>query len=154
MLKFFPLLKKAEFFTTEEKQLIVEAVRSAERRTSGEIRVFVESRCPYMDAIDRAIQVFYKLKMEKTDDHNAVLIYVAIKDHQLAVYGDEGIHRKVGQEYWTNEVQQMISSFNRENYADGIRQCVIDIGEALRTHFPFDNDTDKNELPDNIVFGN
>jgi uncharacterized membrane protein len=153
-LKFFPWLKKAEFFTAEEKQLIVEAVRSAERRTSGEIRVFVESRCPYMDAIDRAIQIFYRLKMEKTEDRNAVIIYVAVKDHQLAVYGDEGIHKKVGQEYWTKEIQQMISSFNRENYADGIRQCVIDIGEALRSHFPFDNDTDKNELPDNIVFGN
>lgn len=154
MLKIFPWLKKTEFFTTEEKQRIVDAVRLAERRTSGEIRVFVESRCPYMDAIDRAIQVFYKLKMEETDDRNAVIIYVAIKDHQLAVYGDEGIHKKVGQEYWTKEVQQMISSFNRENYADGIRQCVIDIGEALHSHFPFDNDTDKNELPDNIVFGN
>jgi hypothetical protein len=31
---------------------------------------------------------------------------------------------------------------------------VIDIGDALHTHFPFDNDTDKNELPDDIVFGN
>lgn len=154
MLKLFSWFKKAEFFTAEEKQRIVEAVRTAERRTSGEIRIFVESHCPYMDAIDRAIQIFYKLKMEKTDDRNAVIIYVAIKDHQLAVYGDEGIHAKVGQEYWTKEVQQMISSFNRENYAEGVRQCVIDIGEALRSHFPFDNDTDKNELPDNIVFGN
>jgi uncharacterized membrane protein len=154
VLKIFSWLIKTEFFTTEEKQRIVDAVRLAERRTSGEIRVFVESRCPYMDAIDRAIQIFYKLKMDKTDDRNAVIIYVAIKDHQLAVYGDEGIHTKVGQEYWTKEVQQMISSFNRENYADGIRQCVIDIGEALHSHFPFDNDSDKNELPDNIVFGN
>jgi uncharacterized membrane protein len=30
---------------------------------------------------------------------------------------------------------------------------VIQIGEALTTHFPYDNDTDKNELPDQIVFG-
>lgn len=154
MLKIFPWSKKNEFFTTEEKQRIVEAVRLAEHRTSGEIRVFVESHCPYMDAIDRAAQIFFRLEMKKTDDRNAVLVYVALKDRQLAVYGDEGIHKKVGQEYWNREVQQMISSFNRENYADGIRQCIIDIGEALHTHFPFDNDTDKNELPDNIVFGN
>ena len=132
----------------------MEAVRNAERHTSGEIRVFVESRCPYMDAIERAGQVFFKLQMQKTDDRNAVILYVAIKDRQLAVFGDEGIHARVGQEYWNRKVQQIISSFNRENYAEGIRQCIAEIGEALHTHFPFDNDTDKNELPDDIVFGN
>jgi uncharacterized membrane protein len=152
LLKIFPWPKK-EFFTKEERQRIVDAVRNAERRTSGEVRVFVEGRCPYMDAMDRAVQVFYKLGMQKTADRNAVIIYVALKDHQLAVYGDEGIHAKVGQEYWGTEVAQMISSFNRENYAEGIRQCVDDIGEALHTYFPFDHDTDKNELPDEIVFG-
>ena len=107
-----------------------------------------------MDAIDRAGQVFFKLQMQKTDDRNAVILYVAIKDRQLAVFGDEGIHARVGQEYWNRKVQQMISSFNRENYAEGIRQCIAEIGEALHTHFPFDNETDKNELPDDIVFGN
>jgi uncharacterized membrane protein len=152
-LKLFPWQKQQEFFRAEEKQRIVEAVRIAERRTSGEIRVFVESRCPYMDAIDRAAEVFYKLKMQDTDDHNAVLVYVAVKDRQLAVFGDEGIHKKVGSAYWDKEVTQMIGSFNKENYADGIRQCIADIGEALHLHFPFDNDTDKNELPDDIVFG-
>ncbi|MEP7374916.1 MAG: TPM domain-containing protein [Chitinophagaceae bacterium] len=153
-MKIFPWQKRNSFFTVEERQLIVDAVRNAERRTSGEIRVFVESRCPYMDAIDRAGQVFFKLQMQKTDDRNAVILYVAIKDRQLAVFGDEGIHAKVGQEYWNREVRQMISSFNRENYAEGIRQCITAIGEALHTHFPFDNETDKNELPDDIVFGN
>ena len=64
-LKIFPWQRKNEFFTTEEKQLIVEAVRNAERRTSGEVRVFIESRCPYMDAIDRAEQIFLKLQMQK-----------------------------------------------------------------------------------------
>lgn len=152
-MKLFPWQKKKEFFTVEEKQRIVEAVRSTEKRTSGEIRVFVESRCPYMDAVDRATQVFFRLGMQKTDDRNAVIVYVALKDKQLAVFGDEGIHQKVGNEYWNKEVGDMISSFNKENYADGIRQCIVDIGDALRTHFPFDNDTDKNELPDDIVFG-
>lgn len=150
----FPFLKKKPFFTTEEKKLIVDAVQYAEKRTSGEIRVFVESRCKYMDAIDRAGEIFFGLKMEKTDDRNAVLLYVAMKDRQLAVFADEGIHKKLGQEYWNNEIKLLISNFNREDYASGIRQCVTDIGEALHATFPFDNDTDKNELPDDIVFGN
>lgn len=107
-----------------------------------------------MDAIDRAAEIFFSLKMEKTEERNAVLVYVALKDHQLAVFADEGIYQKTGQEYWNKVVAEMIQSFNKDDYAKGIAECVIQIGEALTTHFPFDNDTDKNELPDHIVFGN
>lgn len=147
------LFKRKEFFTAEEKQLIVDAIRSAERMTSGEVRVFVESKCSYMNAIDRAAELFFKLEMDETEDRNAVIVYVAIKDKQLAVFGDEGIHKKVGEEFWNTAVQKMITNFNRENYALGISEVVTDIGKALTTHFPYNNDTDKNELPDDIVFG-
>ena len=149
----FSFFKKKNFFTAEEQQLIIDAIQNAERMTSGEVRVFVESKCSYMDAIDRAAELFFQLEMQKTDDRNAVLVYVAMKDRQLAVFGDEGIHKKVGNDYWNNEVHKMISNFNRENYATGISEVVKDIGEALTKNFPFNNDTDKNELPDDIVFG-
>jgi uncharacterized membrane protein len=147
------LFKRKEFFTEEERQSIVDAVRTAEQRTSGEVRVFVESRWRYVSAIDRAVEIFENLQMQKTELRNATLVYVAIKDRQLAVFGDEGIHQKVGNEYWANEVVKMISAFNRDNIAEGIRQCVLNIGEALATHFPYDRNTDKNELPDDIIFG-
>jgi uncharacterized membrane protein len=149
----FSLFKKKNFFTAEEQQLIIDAIQNAERMTSGEVRVFVESKCSYMDAIDRAAELFFQLEMQKTDDRNAVLLYVAMKDRQLAVFGDEGIHEKVGNEYWNNAVHKKISNVNRENYAAGISEVVKDIGEALTKNFPFSNDTDKNELPDDIVFG-
>jgi uncharacterized membrane protein len=152
-LNIFSWKKKKDFFTAEEQQLITDAIQHAERMTSGEVRVFVESKCSYMDAIDRAAELFFNLEMQKTDDRNAVLLYVAMKDRQLAVFGDEGIHKKVGNEYWNNEVHKMISNFNRENYAAGIVVVVKDIGEALTEHFPYNKETDKNELPDDIVFG-
>ena len=147
------LFKRKEFFTDEEKQSIVDAVRIAEQRTSGEVRVFVESHCRYVNAIDRAVEIFENLQMQRTELRNATLVYVAIKDRQLAVFGDEGIHQKVGNEYWAHEVVKMINAFNRDNIAEGIRQCVLNIGEALAMHFPYDRGTDKNELPDDIVFG-
>jgi len=149
----FSLFRKKEFFTLEEKQDIVDAVQLAEKKTSGEVRVFVESRCSFMDALDRAVEIFQQLKMYETTERNAVLVYVAMKDRQLAVFGDEGIHQKVGDEYWNKEVQKMISNFNRDDYAEGISGCVKAIGEALYTHFPYNNATDKNELPDDIIFG-
>ena len=152
-MRLFPWKKKKPLLNEEDTRIVVKAIRHAEQRTSGEVRVFVESRCSWVDAIDRAAEIFFLLQMEKTEQRNAVLVYVAIKDRQLAVFGDEGIHNKVGTEYWNKLAGEMLDSFSSNNYAKGIAECVIQIGEALHTNFPFDKDTDKNELPDNIVFG-
>ncbi|HWC55324.1 MAG TPA: TPM domain-containing protein, partial [Chitinophagaceae bacterium] len=105
----FSILKKRnKFFTEEEHQKILQAIQHAEKETSGEIRVFVESKCSYMDALDRAKEIFEKLNMQNTAERNAVLIYVAVKHHQLAIFGDEAIHKKVGKGYWSKLVTQMI----------------------------------------------
>jgi uncharacterized membrane protein len=149
----FSFFKKKSFFSDDEKKQIADAIRNAERRTSGEVRVFIESHCRYVDPLDRAAEVFFNLKMNETKDRNAVLLYIAMKDRQLAVFGDEGIHKKVGTDYWNKEVNLLINEFNTAHYGDGISQCVKDIGEALHQYFPFNNDTDKNELPDDIIFG-
>ena len=146
------LSKRKDWFTPQEHEAIIHAIRSAEKRTSGEIRVFIESRCSFVDPVDRAIEVFFGLKMDQTEDRNGVVLYIAMKDHQLAVFGDKGIHEKVGTDFWNKEVRKMLSSFRKENYADGIVQIVTEIGEALLTHFPYENE-DRNELPDDIVFG-
>lgn len=141
------------FFSPEENQRIVAAIRDAERVTSGEIRIYVESHCRFMDPVDRAVELFYGLKMEKTEQRNGVLLYIATKDHQLALYGDEGIHQKVGNDFWNAEVKQILNAFNAAHFADGVIQIVKEVGEALQAHFPYTADTDKNELPDEIVFG-
>jgi uncharacterized membrane protein len=148
-----PFFKKKPFFTADEQQQIVDAVRAAEIQTSGEIRVYVESRCRYVNPLDRAAEVFSGLKMENTEARNAALVYVALKDRQLALYGDKGIHEKVGDVFWNENVKAMLSHFNKKNYVDGLVRIVNEIGEALRNHFPYNKDTDKNELPDDIVFG-
>ena len=133
--------------------MILDAISNAEKRTNGEVRVFIESRCRFVDPLDRAKELFYKLKMDNTELRNAVLLYIALKDHQLAIFGDSGIHQKVGDAYWQQEVDLILNTFSGEEIAKGISECVKDIGEALYLHFPFDSRTDKNELPDEIVFG-
>ena len=152
-MKLFPWQKQKEFFTSEEKKQVVDAIQKAEQRTSGEVRVFVESRCRFVDAIDRAKELFFQLGMDKTEERNGTIVYVAVKDRQAAVFGDEGIHQKLGQKYWEEEVNKMMVCFRQSNLADGIIQCVSDIGDALYQNFPYDHKTDKNELPDDIVFG-
>ncbi len=149
----FPLFKKAPFFTEEEKQRIVAAIRSAEQYTSGEVRVYVESKNAYVDPIDRAAEVFYKLKMDKTDNRNAVLLYIAMVDKELVLFGDEGIYNQVGELFWSNAVKNMVAQFVGKNICDGIVKCIKTVGETLQEKFPYNSVTDKNELPDDIVFG-
>ncbi len=145
--------KPVEYFSEEQKAAIVEAIRNAELRTSGEVRIYVESKCKLVNPVHRAKEIFDSLQMDKTDQRNAVLLYVAMKDRQLAVYGDEGIHNKVGDTFWNAAVKNMLMHFNKQNYTDGLIKIIHDIGEALVAHFPYDKMGDKNELPDDIVFG-
>jgi uncharacterized membrane protein len=146
--------KKRPLLPPEDQNKIVEAIQVAERNTSGELRVFMESRCSYVDPMDRAKEVFFNLKMDRTEDHNAVLIYVALTDRQMALYGDEGIYRKTGGDpYWKYELDILRRFFQEGSIAEGIASCALNIGKALSEHFPYDTDTDKNELPDDIVFG-
>ena len=152
-MRIFPWQKKKEFFSEEENQQLVGAIQNAEQQTSGEIRIFVESRCKYVDALDRAKEIFVSLRMNETEQRNGTLVYVAIKDRQAAVFGDEGIHQKVGESYWKDTVAKMLLHFRNQKLVDGICQGIHDLEEALKNHFPYNSETDKNELPDEIVFG-
>ena len=152
-MRIFPWQKKKEFFSEQEKQQLVSAIQNAEQQTSGEVRIFVESKCKYVDALDRAQEIFIKLKMNETELRNGTLIYVAVKDRQAAVYGDQGIHQKVGEQYWKETVAKMLLLFRTQRLTDGICQGIHDLGQALKLYFPYNSDTDKNELPDEIVFG-
>ena len=152
-MSFFPLFPKKEFFTADEREQIIEAVRAAEKQTSGEIRVYVETHCRFVDPLDRAAELFFGLRMDNTKDRNGVLVYIAIKDRQLAILGDQGIHQIVGEQFWQQEIKKMVDEFHADHYATGIAKVVTDIGEVLKIHFPYDGVSDRNELPDDIVFG-
>lgn len=145
--------RRKDFFSADENARIVEAIRNAERSTSGEVRVYIESRCRFVDPLDRAAEIFWTLKMDHTVHHNSVLLYVAMKDHQFAIFADKGIHEKLGNEFWQSEVSQMSRHFRENHYTDALVLVINDIGAALNKHFPYDPGADKNELPDDIVFG-
>jgi len=148
-----PFFKKKPFFTEEEQQRIIQAIRLTEKQTSGEVRVFVESKNAYVDPMDRAAEVFFNLKMDKTDDRNAVLLYMAVKDKELVLFGDEGIYNATGQVYWNDAVKAMLTEFSGDDICSGMVHCIAKIGNTLKEKFPYNIKDDKNELPDEIVFG-
>ena len=154
IMSFLKKKKDPGYFTPEDQKVIVEAIKEAETATSGEIRLYVEGHCRYVDALDRAKEVFTELHMYETAARNGVLIYLAMKDRQLAVFGDEGIHAKVGLDFWKQKLQQVRENFQLKAYGEGLKLMILSIGEALKNAFPYNSSSDINELPDDIVYGN
>ena len=140
------------FLSSDDELAIVQAIQEAEKKTSGEVRVHIEKKCPKKDPIKRAINLFQKLRMHKTDLRNGVIVYVATEDHLLAIWGDEGIHVKVGQEFWENTLITLQKDFKTNQIKNGLTRALLDIGEKLQQHFPYQKD-DKNELDDFISYG-
>ena len=149
----FSFFKKKQFFTEDEMRRIVSAIRTCEQKTSGEIRIYIEAKNPYVNTLERAIEVFAQLKMEQTEHRNGVLLYIAHKHHEVALFGDSGIYEKTGAAFWDAEVEKMLANFRENHLPEGIIECVLDVGEALYASFPYEQAEDRNELPDDIVFG-
>ena len=138
------------FFSKEEQQRIVAAIKEAELDTSGEIRVHIENHCKE-EALERAAELFYGLKMDRTAARNGILFYLAVKDHKFAVIGDEGINKKVEHDFWNDIKDQMIFNFKENKFADGLVAGILKCGERLKEYFPYQSD-DVNELSDEISF--
>lgn len=139
-------------FTEEEKQRIVSAIQMAERNTSGEMKVHVESTCA-LEPMLRAQEVFVKLELHRTKQQNGVLFYIALDDHKFAVLGDSGINAVVPNGFWETTKELMRGHFRQNQIVEGICAGIGKAGEQLKAHFPFAAD-DVNELPDDISFGN
>ena len=136
----------------EEDQRVVEAIRQAERNTSGEIKVHIENRCKG-DVEQRSLFIFDKLKLNETQLRNGVLIYLAIKDHKFAILGDKGINDMVEDGFWNDVKDLMLSHFKEGHFAEGLEQGIMRCGEKLKAYFPYQSD-DINEIPDDISYEN
>ena len=141
-----------KLFSTADREAIVNAIRSAEVSTSGEIQVHIESRCKG-EVLDRAVKVFDTLKMYQTKDRNGVLFYLAVVDKRFAILGDKGINEVVPEDFWEKIKEHMAGLFKQGQFTQGLIDGIKMAGEQLGTHFPYQGDSDINELPDEISFG-
>ena len=140
-----------EFLTKDEEQEIIEAIRIAEKNTSGEIRVHIEATTD-KDHFERALEVFHLLKMFNTKDENGVLIYVAVEDHKFVIYGDKGINNMVDKDFWYSTKNIMQNHFKNADFKQGLVDGILKAGEELKAHFPWSID-DENELSNEISKG-
>ncbi|UJH92300.1 TPM domain-containing protein [Antarcticibacterium sp. 1MA-6-2] len=144
--------KVEKFLSANEEEQIIEAIRTAEKSTSGEIRVHIERTHGKQDIFERSMEVFHILKMDNTKHENGVLIYVAVEDRDFVIYGDRGINKVVPNDFWESTKDAIVAQFKLGNYKQGLIDGILKAGEQLKTHFPWSEET-VNELPNNISRG-
>ena len=145
-------MRTREFLSKVEHDRIVAAIRDAESKTSGEIRVFIQRGKLNADPVAAAQRKFHQLRMHTTRERNAVLIFVAPRAHKFAVVGDKAIHEKCGDEFWQRIVDGMRVHFQNEKFSHALVEAINEIGKLLAAHFPR-RPMSTNELPDQIVEG-
>jgi len=143
-------MRTREFLSKLEHHQIIEAIRQAESKSSGEIRVLIQRGKLNSDPFVAAQKKFRRLGMHKTRERNAVMIFVAPRAHKFAVIGDKATHEKCGDEFWQRVVERMRAHFQTEKFSAAVVEAVQEIGSVLAKHFP-KSSTDKNELPDEIA---
>jgi len=140
-----------DFFTKDEGNQIIAAIRRAELNSSGEIRVHLEAKCRG-EIVHAAKKTFKRLKMQNTKDKNGVLFFIAPERKEFAVIGDEGINEVVPENFWDDVRDILQENFKQAQFVEGISKGVERIGEKLKAYFPYQED-DENELPDEISYG-
>ena len=143
------MMATKKLFTDKENELIVDCIQKAELETSGEIRVHVENRC-FGDPVKKAIKIFKKTGMDRTEARNGVLIYLASASKKFAIIGDKGINEKVPDGFWDETAKKMQIFFIEGNFTEGLKAGIEDAGNKLREFFPYQGQKDKNELSDEI----
>ena len=127
------------------------AIQKAERRTSGEICVSV-SRLFWGNVEKAADRAFSRLGMTRTKDRNGVLFFVVPSRRRFVVLGDEGIHAKVGQDFWQRVANRVSEHFRDGDFTTGLLKGIEEVGEQLAAHFPYDSRADVDELTDDVDF--
>jgi uncharacterized membrane protein len=130
---------------------IDKAIRAAEARTSGEIRVSVAPL--FFGSVWRAAErVFARLGVGNTRERNGVLLFLVPARRRLVVLGDTGIHAKVGQDFWNHLTQELGRRFHAGDFTGGLERAIAEVGERLARDFPCRPD-DMDELSNVVDFG-
>jgi uncharacterized membrane protein len=145
-------MRTKTFLDQLDHDRIVRAIKEAEAKTSGQIRIYIQRGELDGDAFDYAQRKFRALGMEQTRERNAVLIFVAPRARKFAVIGDEGVHKKCGDDFWRELVDRMRGHFQDEHFTDALVEAIEAAAQLLARHFPKTGPS-PNELPDEIVEG-
>ena len=141
-------MTQKEFLASLDQQRIIEAIGTAEKMTSGEIRVHVQPKAAG-EIRSVAERTFERLGMTKTALRNGVLLFIACEEQRFVILGDRGIDEKVPAGFWDEIAAKLTIAFQQRAFTDGITHAIHSAGEELRHYFPRAHD-DVNELTNDI----
>lgn len=145
------LFGKSRLRRAIDQDRVAKAIEVAERRTSGEIRVAV---APFFwGSVERAAdRAFVRLGMERTAQRNGILFFIVPSRRRFVVLGDQGIHDKVGAGFWTQVAAAVSGRFRERDFTGGLVLGIETVGRELAAHFPYDPQSDRNELPNAVDY--
>jgi uncharacterized membrane protein len=139
-----------KFLRPEESDRLRVAVALAEKGTSAEIKVVLVRHC-WSDIRLRAARLFRKLNLDKTEQRNCVMVLLVLTNREFLIYGDEGIHQKVGQAFWDDVRDLALARFKEDRFGEGLAEGVGLIGQKLAEFYPY-HANGKNEISDEIAY--
>lgn len=144
-------MKTKDFLDRLDDARVVGAIHAAERRTSGEIRVFVsKGRLGRADVLAQARVRFERLGMTSTAARNGVLFYFVPRDQAFAVIGDAGIDAVCGAGFWEDVAADLREDLRRGDFTTAVVNAIARAGEKLAEHFPRRGD-DRDELSNEVT---
>ena len=115
-----------KFLTNDELHRINSKIAAAEQMTSAEIKLVIVKHC--LTSIKRkAHKIFKKYNLDQTAQRNCVLILVVTTNRQLLIYGGQGIHEKVGQDFWQEIEKHITAKFRENKMGDGLSASMLPI---------------------------
>ena len=146
------VMTRQQLLRAIDQERVKSAIKEAEQRTSGEIAVSV---APFFwGSVPKAARrAFVRLGVTRTQLRNGVLFFIVPSRRLFVVLGDQGIHQKVGQEFWDGVAAHLTEHFRAGDFTEGLVHGIAEVGRQLATHFPYDRTKDVNELPDEVDFG-
>ena len=128
-------MTQKEFVAKLDQQRIVDAIKTAESMTSGEIRVHVQPRAGG-DIRRVAEKTFERLGMTKTELRSGVLLFIASEENKFVILGDKGINEKAPAGFWDEIAAKLTIRFQAGEFTEGIVEAIHSAGEELRHDFP------------------
>ncbi len=132
-------------------------VGASERRHSGEIRVCIEAGLPLsylsrdLNAHDRALTLFGKLRVWDTDRRNGVLVYLLLAERAIEIIADRGLNRHVTPADWREIVERMRQPLREGQFEDGLNAAIDGVDALLVRHFTLaDGEVNPNELTNSV----
>ncbi|MCX7877105.1 MAG: TPM domain-containing protein [Ignavibacteria bacterium] len=129
-----------KYFSEEDLQKIQEALDELERKTCGEIVLSFHERLTLWEKLyDRhelALKDFRRLGVSNTKYRTGILFYVLFSEKYFDIIADEGIYRKIPDEFWNELESELQESFRQGKFAEGILTLIRKAQKLLEKEFP------------------